>query len=134
MEKLNDVPDRGRRTPLIEFLDARRRSDIDQTIEVQIYDVVVQGTDKDAARGLIANPQHLGPITLRRNVLVAPASFFQADATSCGRIALQPDALGFCPVARQPFRIGHLYRRNQVDDFAYVFAFGGEAGAGADSE
>src|SRR5262245_36201444 len=49
VEELDDVCNRRCRSSLIEFFNAGRRANVDQTVEIQIHDIVVHGADVDTA-------------------------------------------------------------------------------------
>src|SRR5215469_10489347 len=108
MEELDYVRDRGARRS-IERVDPRRRSYIDQTVQIEVNDVVVQGTDIDAPGRLVADAKHFRAVALRRNVFITPAAIFKPDAAGRGAAAFEPDALGLCLVSRQTFRIRHFH-------------------------
>src|SRR5262245_48805192 len=91
-EELDDMGNR-RAGRTIERLDLRRRPHVDEAVEIVVDDVVVQGTNGDAARGLVANTQHFRAIALRGNVLVAPAPILELDAPGGCTLTVEPHAL-----------------------------------------
>jgi hypothetical protein len=112
MQELDHTRDWGTRRP-IEPVDPRRRDQMDQTVEIKVNHVVVQGADINASRS---------PVALRRHVFIAPSTILDPDAASCRAAAFEPDAL--CPrsASRQWFGIRHFHRRHQINHLAHVLA------------
>src|SRR5215467_15611181 len=108
MEELDYIRDRGARRS-IERVDPRRRSYIDQTVQIEVNDVIVQGIDIHAPGRLIADAEHFRAVALRRNVFIAPAAIVKSDAAGRGAAAFEPDALGLCLASRQAFWIRHFH-------------------------
>src|SRR5262249_26464738 len=90
-EEFCDVGDG--RMPIKRF-DQGRRPHVDEAVEIVVDDVIVQRADVYAARGFVADAEHLRAVACRWNVLIAPPAFLEPDATRCGTLAVKPDTLG----------------------------------------
>src|SRR5258706_106556 len=99
MEKLDHIRNRGTRRP-IERVDPRRRAHIDETVEIEVNHVVIQGADIYAPRRLVANAEHFHPVALWGNVFIALPPILKPDAAGCRAAAFEPDALRLRPVSR----------------------------------
>src|SRR5262245_856684 len=59
MIKLDHLCNRGGGSAIVERLDFRGRSQVDKPVEIVVGDIVVDRPDVDAARGLVADAEHL---------------------------------------------------------------------------
>ena len=80
-------------------LHSRRASDVHEAVEIIIDRVMVQLANLNSRNRLIANPQHLQPRPLCRNVFKTP-SYFVIGTQARNRLAapIEPHELGACHV------------------------------------
>src|ERR1700747_2103611 len=97
-------------TPPILRLDLCRRPYVNQSVKIIIDDVIVERSDGDAARGFIADAEHLRPVTLGCNVVVTPPAILDPDAPGRGPLTFEPDALRLGAISRQTLGKWHLHR------------------------
>src|SRR5262249_10912837 len=83
MEEADDVANRDTTGP-IDRVDFRRRSDIEKTVEIEVIDVIIQGTDVDAPQRLVADAEHFQAVAFRRDIFVAPPTILKPDAACRG--------------------------------------------------
>src|SRR3981081_1093199 len=92
-------------TPTVLRLDLCRRPRVNQAVKIVVDDVIVERSDVDAARGFIADAEHLRPVALGRNVVVTPPAILEPDAPGRGPFTLAPDALRLRAISRQTLEI-----------------------------
>src|SRR5713101_1728604 len=83
---------------------------------------ILQRSDVDAARGFIADAEHLRPVALGCNVVVTPPAILEPDAPGRGPFTFDPDALRPRAISRQTLGEWHLHRGHEIDGLAHVFA------------
>src|SRR6266700_2517764 len=111
-----------RLTPTVLRLDLRRRPHVNQAVKIIVVDIIVERSDVDAARGFIADAEHLRPVALGCNVLVTPPAILEPDAPGRGPFTFEPDALRLRAISRQTLGERHLHRGHESDGHAHVFA------------
>src|SRR5262245_1122968 len=124
VEELDDIADRrpfGR-------LEPSGAADVDHAVEIEIIHVVEERTHR-YTWCFIADAQHFGARTDRRNMLVAPSAIFQPQARNSGAVQVEPDALGLGAIAAKTLGVRHLYRRDEIDDHANLLALGRVGGS-----
>jgi hypothetical protein len=88
-------------TPTVLRLDLCRRPHVNQPVKIIVDDVIVGRPDGDAARGFIADAEHLRPVALGRNVVVTPPAILARDAPGRGPFSFEPDVLRLRAISRQ---------------------------------
>src|SRR5713226_5307708 len=107
-------------TPTVLRLDLCRRPRINQPVKIIVDDVIVERSDVDAARGFIADAEHLRPVALGCNVVVTPPAILEPDAPGRGPFTFEPDALRLRAISRQTLGEWHLHRGHEIDGLAHV--------------
>ena len=99
--------------------------DVDRAIEVEIVDVVVELTHKQAPHRFVADAQHLRSGADGSDVLVAPPDFvIETQARNGCAIGVQVHPFGARQVVAQVLRERHFYSGNQVDDHSHLLSLG----------
>src|ERR1700704_5629543 len=109
-------------TPTVLRLDQCRRPHVNQPVEIIVDDVIEERSDVDAARGFIADAEHLRPVAPGCNMVVAPPAFLEPDAPGRGPFTFEPHALRLRAISRQTLGEWHLHRGHEIDGLAHVLA------------
>src|SRR5260370_41982309 len=110
-------------TPTVLRLDLCRRPRVNQAVKIIVDDVIVERSDVDAARGFIADAEHLRPVALGCNVVVTPPAILDPDEPGRGPSTFDPVAPRPRAIDRQPLVEWHLHLAEEIDHLADVFAF-----------